>query len=237
MARRTTKKPRKQPRQARAQVTVNAILEATIQVLEREGLDAATTTRIAEVAGVSVGTLYQYFSHRDAILDALQDREFELAIALMEEVLSQGNLDKTGRETVTAAVRGLAKLYARAPGLHRVLAMEGLRVAKTERVHAFDLRVIAIVRHFMSATRAPTRRSNVDAAAFVVFQSVRATMLASLLERPAGLDERILVDEVVDLVLRYLVSDEPEPARAGPIDEPAPARVAPRGRTQRLRSK
>ncbi len=226
MPKRTTKRPRKQPRQARAQVTVNAILEATIQVLEREGLDAATTTRIAEVAGVSVGTLYQYFSHRDAILDALQDREFELAIALMEEVLSQGNLGKSARETVTAAVRGLAKLYARAPGLHRVLAMEGLRVAKTERVHAFDLRVIAIVRHFLAATRAPTRRTNVDAAAFVVFQSVRATMLASLLERPAGLDERILVDEVVDLVLRYLVSDEPERARS-----------APRGRAQRLRSK
>ncbi|MBV9949075.1 MAG: helix-turn-helix transcriptional regulator, partial [Myxococcales bacterium] len=64
---------RKRPKQARAQATVSAILEATIQVLEREGLEAATTTRIAEAAGVSIGTLYQYFSHRDAILDALQD--------------------------------------------------------------------------------------------------------------------------------------------------------------------
>jgi hypothetical protein len=83
--------------------------------------------------------------------------------------------------------------------------MEGLRVAKADRVHAFDVRIVAIVRHFLSATQAPIRRKNVEAAAFVAFQSVRATMLASLLERPPGLDEAALVDELADLVLRYLV--------------------------------
>jgi AcrR family transcriptional regulator len=211
MSKRTTTVARKQPRQARAQVTVNAILEASIRVLEREGLDAATTTRIAEVAGVSVGTLYQYFSHRDAILDALQDREFERALGLMQHVLSDGNLERAPRETVTAVVRGLGALYASCPGLHRVLAIEGLRVVKAERVHAFDLRVIAIVRHFLAATRAPIRRKNVEAAAFVVFQSVRAIMLASLLEEPAGLSQADLVDEVADLVLRYLVRVTPRP--------------------------
>jgi AcrR family transcriptional regulator len=207
MPTRTTTLPRKRPRQARAQATVSAILEGTIQVLEREGPDAVTTTRVAEVAGVSVGTLYQYFSDRDAIFEALQDREFKRALALMQNVLSDGNLEETPRETVTAVVRGLAALYADCPGLHRVLAMEGLRVAKADRVHAFDVRVIAIIRHFLSATRAPIRRENVDAAAFVTFQSVRATMLASLLERPPGLDQATLVDEIADLVLRYLVSD------------------------------
>jgi AcrR family transcriptional regulator len=195
------------PRQARAQVTVTAILEATVRILEREGYDAATTTRIAEVAGVSVGTLYQYFSHRDAIIDALQDREFQRALVLMQEVLSDGNLEQGARETVTAAVRGLASLYESSQGLHRVLAMEALRVAKADRVHAFDLRVIELVRHFLSATSARVRRDRVDAAAFVAFQSVRATMLASLLERPPGLDLEVLTEEVVDLVLRYLVDD------------------------------
>ena len=67
MRRKPAPQSRKEPRQARSQVTVTAILEATIRILEREGMDAATTTRIAEVAGVSVGTLYQYFAHRDAI--------------------------------------------------------------------------------------------------------------------------------------------------------------------------
>jgi AcrR family transcriptional regulator len=202
---RTAKTARKQPRQARSLATVNAVLEATIQVLEREGGDAATTTRIAEVAGVSIGTLYQYFSHRDAIFDALHDREFERALALVQGVLSDGNLARSPRQTVSAVVRGLADLYASCPGLHRLLAIEGLRVTKTERVYAFDMRVIGIIRHFLAATGAPIRRKNIDAAAFVAFQSVRATMLASLLERPPGLGTAELVEEIADLILRYLV--------------------------------
>ena len=195
------------PRQARAQATVDAILEATVLLLDREGLDAATTTRIAEVAGVSVGSLYQYFAHRDAILTALQEREFERAVAMMQDVLAEGNLSQTPRETVTAVVRGLAALYARAPGLHRVLVIEGLRVAAAPRVQAFDVRVVDIIRHFLAATNAPLRRENVEAAAFVAFQSVRATMLATLLERPAGLSAEDLTQELVDLVLRYLTRD------------------------------
>lgn len=217
MLTRNTIAPRKQPRQARAQASRNAILEATVRVLEREGLEAATTTRIAEVAGVSVGTLYQYFAHRDAILDALQDREFERALALMSDVLSRENLQSDPRDTVKRVVRGLATLYEACPQLHRVLVIEGLRVVSADRVHAFDMRVIAIIRHFLAATGTKVRRANVDAAAFVAFQAVRAT----LLERPAGLDAETLIDELADLVLRYLVEDAPAPsstpkrARAG----------------------
>jgi AcrR family transcriptional regulator len=196
---------RRQPGQARAQATLNAILEATVQLLNREGLDAATTTRIAEVAGVSIGSLYQYFSHRDAILMALQDREFAQALELMESVLADGNLGKTPRDTVTAVIRGLMALYSKSPGLHRVLAIEGLRVAKADRVHAFDARIIAIIRHFLGATGVAVRRRNMEAAAFVAFQSVRATMLASLLEQHPGLDDETLVGEMVDLIFRYLV--------------------------------
>ena len=198
---------RKQPQQARAQTTVHAILEATVQVLDREGPEAATTTRIAEVAGVSVGTLYQYFSHRDAVFDALQEREFERAIALVANVLSDDNLARTPRETVMAAIQGLGALYRQSPGMHRVLAMEGLRATKADRLVSFDLRVIALVRHFLSATEAPVRRKNLEAAAFVAFQCVRATMLASLLEKPAGLNDATLVEELTDLLLRYLVDD------------------------------
>jgi AcrR family transcriptional regulator len=168
-------------------------------------LDAATTTRIAEVAGVSIGSLYQYFSHRDAILMALQDREFAQALELMESVLADGNLGKTPRDTVTAVIRGLMALYSKSPGLHRVLAIEGLRVAKADRVHAFDARIIAIIRHFLGATGVAVRRRNMEAAAFVAFQSVRATMLASLLEQHPGLDDETLVGEMVDLIFRYLV--------------------------------
>lgn len=200
--------PRNKPLQARARVTVDAILEGTIRILEKDGLDAATTTRIAEVAGVSVGTLYHHFEDRSAIVNALQDREFERALLLMQDILSSANLGHAPRETVEKVVRGLATLYGASPGLHRVLAIEGLRVASADRVHAFDLRVIAIIRSFLSASRSQLRCDDLEAASFVAYQSVRATMLACLLERPAGLEIDALVTQVVDLVVRYLVRDD-----------------------------
>ncbi|WP_225770645.1 TetR/AcrR family transcriptional regulator [Inquilinus sp. Marseille-Q2685] len=67
-------KPRKWPRQARAEATVDAIFEATIQVLLAEGERRLTTTRVAERAGVSVGTMYQYFPHKQALLYAVLQR-------------------------------------------------------------------------------------------------------------------------------------------------------------------
>jgi AcrR family transcriptional regulator len=66
-----TFEPRKTPVQQRSTVTVEAISEATIQVLLAVGLDRLTTTRVAERAGVSVGTLYQYFPTQQALLNAV----------------------------------------------------------------------------------------------------------------------------------------------------------------------
>ncbi|MBX3214295.1 MAG: TetR family transcriptional regulator [Labilithrix sp.] len=208
MSSRRTKSTENKPRQARGQATIDAILEATIRILERESLEHATTTRIAEIAGVSVGTLYHHFEDRDAILHALQEREFARALAMMQDVLSQENLGAAPRETVERVVRGLATLYESSPALHRVLAIEGLRVANAERVHAFDLRVIDVVRGFLLQSREHLRAPDASAAAFVAYQSVRATMLASLLERPPGLDLDTLVGQLVDLVVRYLIRDD-----------------------------
>ena len=66
-------KPRKSPRQARAKATVDAIVEATTQVLLEEGYDQFTTARAAERAGVSVGSLYQYFPNKAALVSAMID--------------------------------------------------------------------------------------------------------------------------------------------------------------------
>jgi len=197
---------RKGPKQQRSKVTVAAIFEATIRVLEQEGSDAATTSRIAEVAGVSVGTLYQYFANRDAILDALQDREFERATEMMNRVLARGAY-ATDREVARAVIEGLLELHSAAPALHRLLVVEGLRVTPTERVQAFDMRIIAVIRSFLTLANARIRRANLDAAAFVVYQAVRASMLACVVERPPGLDSETLVDEITDLVVRYLAAE------------------------------
>ncbi len=196
--------PRKPPQQARAKATVEAILDAAIRVLDREGAESSTTSRIAEVAGVSVGTLYQYFGNRDAILDALQDREFARAAELLHRTLVVERFTSE-RELAQKVIGGLLELYRAAPGLHRVLAIDGLRVTPTERVQAFDRRVVDTLRAFFDAAPFVIVRENRTLAAFVLYQSVRATMLAYILEEPPGIDDRLLVEELTDLVVAHLV--------------------------------
>lgn len=78
-------KPRKSPRQARSAATVEAIRTAAIQVLLSEGVARLTTTRVAERAGVSVGTMYQYFPHKEALLFALVIEQLEVIARAMED--------------------------------------------------------------------------------------------------------------------------------------------------------
>lgn len=76
--------PRRTPRQARSAFTLDAIFEATIQLLVADGMHRLTTTKVAERAGVSVGTMYQYFPHKEALVYALNERYLEALAARIE---------------------------------------------------------------------------------------------------------------------------------------------------------
>jgi len=76
-------KPRKAPKQARSAVTLEAIHTATIQVLLAQGVGRLTTARVAERAGVSIGTMYQYYPHKQALLFAMVERQLETVVGFM----------------------------------------------------------------------------------------------------------------------------------------------------------
>lgn len=84
-------KPRKQPVQSRSHATVNAIFEATVQVLLRDGARKLTTRSIAERAGVSIGTLYQYFPGKESLLYALVSRQIDLVASSVEGACQQNH--------------------------------------------------------------------------------------------------------------------------------------------------
>lgn len=98
---------RKQPQQARSTELVAAILEAAVQVLAREGAARFTTARVAEKAGVSVGSLYQYFPNKAAILFRLQSDEWRATTALMQDILD----DET--QPPPARLRSLVRAFVR----------------------------------------------------------------------------------------------------------------------------
>ncbi|MCF4097832.1 TetR/AcrR family transcriptional regulator [Maritalea mediterranea] len=85
--------PRKRPRQARARVTVDAILQASTRILQKQGLEKFNTNHIADVAGVSVGTLYQYFPSKDAILiELIRQKRSQLSDALADAAAQSADL-------------------------------------------------------------------------------------------------------------------------------------------------
>ena len=97
-------KPRKKPLQARSTVTVDAIVEATIRILRRDGWAACTTTRIATLAGVSVGSLYQYFPNRNAIaVEIVRQRTRIYLDAVMAADLSGAASPEEAVDAVIAA--------------------------------------------------------------------------------------------------------------------------------------
>lgn len=145
--------PRKSASQARSRVTVNALIEATARILVREGFDKASTNRIAEVAGVSVGSLYQYFPSKEALVAALIDRHNqEVMRAVQGELAEAVNLpmEQAVRKLVAVAV----KAHSIDPKLHRVLAEQIPRVVRREKVETFNGQNYAL---FAGLPRAPSR--------------------------------------------------------------------------------
>src|SRR6516162_3782759 len=121
MARRLLTRPRKYASQDRSRATVDVLIEATARILRREGFDRASTNRIAEEAGVSVGSLYQYFPSKEALVAAVIDRHHQQLMQVVRcalaEVASQP-IEKAVRRLVAVAIEA----HRIDPKLHRVLA-------------------------------------------------------------------------------------------------------------------
>ncbi len=119
-ARKNGRTPRRSPVQGRAQATVEVILKAAAQILARRGVEAATTNAIAERAGVSVGSLYQYFANREALIGELVRRH----VAEMQTVLAgalAGLDDRPVPEAVEQLVAAIVAAHRVAPRLHQAL--------------------------------------------------------------------------------------------------------------------
>jgi AcrR family transcriptional regulator len=131
---------RRIPRQRRAEETVSAILEGAAQVLEAGGSAGFTTNRVAERAGVSIGTLYQYFADKGELLRALAERQTTLTVADVARAL-RGEGEASLEDRVRAAVRAIVHAFhgrrrARKAVVQAVLA-QGIAIEMMAPVAAF----------------------------------------------------------------------------------------------------
>ena len=201
---RTRTVPRKMPKQQRSKETVDVILAATARVLVKEGFDRASTNRIADAAGVSIGSLYQYFPSKEALVAALVERHIET----MSETL-QAEMRALAGAPLEVAVRRMVTLMLEAhaiePELHRVLNEQVPRVGRLHRVHEVEERMQTLARAYFAARRAELRDGlDLDTAAFVVVTAIEALTHGAMIHRDAAPGRGALVEEVSTLVLRYL---------------------------------
>jgi AcrR family transcriptional regulator len=135
-------KPRKLPGQTRSAATVTAIVEASARILETEGFGGYTTNAVAVRAGVSIGSLYQYFPNRDAITRALIEREGE---ALLADVIAIGS-EAQGREALHRLLAVAVRHQLRRPALARLLDLEENRLPVGEDLRRIGERAAAMLR-------------------------------------------------------------------------------------------
>ncbi len=143
---------RKRPRQLRSATTVDAIFEATIQVLLRDGIHRLTTTRVAERAGVSVGTMYQYFPHKQALLYALNERYLDM-VAERVEAACLAQRGATTKAMVDALVTTYWQAKTERSEVTRALYRSAVEIDNEALVEAFAKRMdAATLAMFESAT-------------------------------------------------------------------------------------
>lgn len=198
--------PRKAASQQRSRATVDALVEATARVLIDEGYDRASTNRIAAVAGVSIGSLYQYFPSKEALVAAVAERHRQqlsrLALGAMLKV-AERPIELGAREMVSAAIDA----HRVDPDLHRVLAEQVPRVGQLAEIDAVERYAGAFVRGYLEAHRSEIGVADLDLAAFVLTSTVESLTHNAVLHRPDILaDDKAgaFVDEVTGLLLRYL---------------------------------
>jgi AcrR family transcriptional regulator len=142
-ARRDVLHPRRLPRQERAAATVAAILEAAASILETEGFDAYTTNAIAERAGASIGSLYQYFPNKSALTRALIAREDSALLRELVQLLERPKGMDRLRELIHIAVTH----QLRRPVLARLLDVEEARLPQGDEARNLDDMRMSIFRH------------------------------------------------------------------------------------------
>jgi len=193
---------RREPQQRRARQTVEAVLDAVIKILKREGFEAVTTNRIAEVAGVSIGSVYQYFPDKRAIFAALHERHIQEIDRLVETKLIEhaaSPLDTLMR----AMIEAMVDAHASDPELYELLLTEVPHRAEGTRDFAVRLHGAFRLAIASRSDEFKTRR-DLETVVFVVTHMVEALSHGAVLRRPARLSLAAAKEEAVRAVLAYL---------------------------------
>ncbi len=197
--------PRKTPAQDRSRATIECILAAAAQVFEKVGYAAGTTNRIAERAGVSIGTIYQYFPNKDALAVLLLERHIQRGTRMFEELLHRARAPRRDLGgTLRMFVEGMLELHTGGPRLQHLLLEEVPRPPRLEEqlLRAETSAVQAIVKLLRSHTNLPRRR--LEPAAYMTVHAVEDLTNRFVAHPPSRVSRRQFAIELVAMLEAYL---------------------------------
>lgn len=198
-------RPRKRPRQARSRMTVEDIMEAAAQLLVEKGRDALTTTRVAERAGVSVGTLYQYFSDLDELLAKLVEVHLARERDAMEAVLQDASSLST-TQLVDRLVDAFTSVFAIHPKLSAALYDEIRRATWGPTLDEVGQDTASVVAQELEDRVDEISPSDPALAAFVLVNSIDSLVQRAAAQRPKELQSGAVAREAKQMARRYLLA-------------------------------
>ncbi|AKU97788.1 Transcriptional regulator, TetR family [Labilithrix luteola] len=191
---------RREPKQRRARETVEAVLDAVVRILKRGGIEKVTTNRIAEVAGVSVGSVYQYFPDKRAIFGALHDRHVGEISQIVESTLVT-HANSSFEDLVRALVEALVSAHGTDPELHELLTTQ---VPHAGGERAFEERLRSTFRLAIQSRSKSYDERDFEKVLFILPHMVEGLAHGAALRRPAGLSQKDATAEAVRAVQAYL---------------------------------
>jgi AcrR family transcriptional regulator len=195
---------RRKPSQERAKVTVDAMLDAVVKLLKRGGASSITTNRIAETAGVSVGSVYQYFPNKNALFVALHERHIGLVAEVIRRRMTECP-DSSLEHLVESLVEGMVEVHTADPELSELLGSEVPH--RADGTVDFSIRFHEAFRTALAPhTASFGTKIDLDIRAFVMANMVDALGHAAALRRPRGLSLARAKAESCKAILAYLAS-------------------------------
>jgi AcrR family transcriptional regulator len=195
--------PRKLPRQERSRFTVEAILQATAHLLTEKGYDQTNTNLIAELAGVSIGSLYQYFPNKESLIVALMEQHSQEIAELVESKLNH-LFDDPPEIAIPELVKAVIAVHGINPRLHQVLSEE---IPRSERLkmHQTDDRIAELLREYLQRWRDRLKPQSIEMTVFILSRTVESLCHSAVIEHPQVFNNEQFEMEVSKLLISYLI--------------------------------
>ncbi|NOK63785.1 MAG: TetR/AcrR family transcriptional regulator [Chloroflexi bacterium AL-W] len=201
----SAKNCRRNPTQERSRFTVEAILDAAVQVFEQHGYAAGTTARIAERAGVSVGSLYQYFPNKDAILVALADQHIAECHTLANQIFAHVQaIECSLDQSLRLIVGGFIELHTINPQIHQLLYEKVILPEEIQKKLMVVLQTITKQIRELLAQYAVIREESLDMTAYIIVQIAEHLTHQLVLHPPYEMTAETQIEEVVRVLQGYI---------------------------------